>query len=114
LRFDPEELKQCGSAQLRTVGGLSVGGMVNVDAMAGTIVYSVDSDRLNHNYFKLKVLTVVDTLTPRKANLVSEAGSHKGTAGHVLLTYPSGGTIMTSMGHWIELMKIDTTPEKLF
>lgn len=37
-----------------------------------------------------------------------------GSACHVLLTYPSGGMILTSMGHWIELMKIDTSEKKLF
>jgi hypothetical protein len=41
-------------------------------------------------------------------------GDHKGSAGHVLLTYPSGGMILTSMGHWVELMKIDTSAEKVF
>lgn len=38
-----------------------------------------------------------------------EVGTHKGSAGHVILTYPKGGKILTSMGHWIELMKLDTT-----
>lgn len=37
-----------------------------------------------------------------------------GSAGHCLLTYKSGGHILTSMGHWIELMKIDTSEKKLF
>ena len=46
--------------------------------------------------------------------MVSTVGEHEGAAGHVLLTYPSGGMILTSMGHWIELMKIDTSAEKLF
>ena len=38
-----------------------------------------------------------------------------GTAGHVLLTYKSGGKILTSMTHWIELSKIENVePEKVF
>lgn len=37
-----------------------------------------------------------------------------GTAGHILLTYKSGGHLLTSMGHWVELMKIDTSEKKLF
>lgn len=32
----------------------------------------------------------------------------------MLLKYPTGGMILTSMGHWIELMKIDTSEKKLF
>lgn len=41
-------------------------------------------------------------------------GNYTGLAGHVLLSYKEGGKILTSMGHWIELMKIDTTEENLF
>lgn len=57
--------------------------------------------------YKLEVLTVASSLTKTK-NPVEIAGK-KGQAGHVLLTYKSGGHILTSMGHWIELMKIDTS-----
>lgn len=41
-------------------------------------------------------------------------GDLVGSAGHCLLTYKSGGHILTSMGHWVELMKIDTSEHKLF
>lgn len=40
--------------------------------------------------------------------------SGKGAAGHILLTYPNGGKLLTSMGHWIELVKVDTSEQKLF
>lgn len=43
-----------------------------------------------------------------------QIGDYKGAAGHVLLKYKSGGHLLTSMGHWIELMKIDTSEKKLF
>lgn len=33
----------------------------------------------------------------------------RGMAGHVTLTYKSGGQLVTSMGHWIELTRIDTS-----
>ena len=32
----------------------------------------------------------------------------------MLLSYKEGGKILTSMGHWIELMRINTTEEKFF
>lgn len=32
----------------------------------------------------------------------------------MLLRYKSGGMILTSMGHWIELMKIDPSEKKFF
>jgi hypothetical protein len=36
-------------------------------------------------------------------------GKDIGAAGHCLLTYPSGGKILTSMTHWIDLMDLDTS-----
>lgn len=51
---------------------------------------------------------------PKESKYISAIGDNKGSAGHVLLTYTSGGMILTSMGHWVELMKIDTSPQKIF
>ena len=51
---------------------------------------------------------------PSKKNYLSKIEEKIETAGHVLLTYKSGGHILTSMGHWIELMKIDASEKKLF
>lgn len=36
-----------------------------------------------------------------------------GMAGHVTLTYASGGQLVTSMGHWLELTRINTSEEEL-
>ena len=88
--------------------------MCNVLAAGGTIVYAVDSTKLDQNIYKLQVLTVVPTIKAPSKDLTSKIGEYEGSAGHVLLTYPSGGMILTSMGHWIELMKIDTSEKKLF
>lgn len=41
-------------------------------------------------------------------------GAKTGMAGHVTLTYASGGQLVTSMGHWIELTRINTSEEELF
>lgn len=89
-------------------------GKLDVHAMSGTIVYTVNHSKLNHNFYKLQVLTVNTTVKSWLPNRVCKVGEHSGSAGHVLLTYPSGGAILTSMGHWIELMKIDTSAEKVF
>merc|ERR1712232_721000 len=35
----------------------------------------------------------------------------RGLAGHVALTYASGGQLVTSMGHWIELTRINTSED---
>jgi hypothetical protein len=114
LRFNTADLKECPSAQLQTVGDMAETGLCNVQAAGGTIVYSVDRSKLDHKIYKLQVLTVNTTIQAPKEDLACKVGEHVGTAGHVLLTYPSGGMILTSMGHWIELMKIDTSAEKVF
>jgi hypothetical protein len=94
-------LKEAPSAQLQIVGDMAEEGLCNVEAAGGTIVYCVDSTCLTETPYKLQVLTVVPGLHPPKQSLIAEAGGHSGSAGHVLLTYPSGGTLLTSMGHWI-------------
>lgn len=60
------------------------------------------------------MLTVVPQLKPKKPEYISQVGEHVGSAGHVILKYPSGGLLLVSMGHWVELMKIDTSENKLF
>lgn len=40
-------------------------------------------------------------------------GGHRGLAGHVLLTYPSGGRLLASAGHWMELSNIDVSEDSL-
>merc|ERR1719263_2288093 len=37
----------------------------------------------------------------------------KGAAGHVTLTYAEGGQLVTSMGHWIELTRIDASADSV-
>merc|ERR1712048_1376322 len=43
----------------------------------------------------------------------SDDSLHRGWAGHVTLTYAAGGQLITSMGHWAELSKIDTSVESV-
>jgi len=40
-------------------------------------------------------------------------GDKEGVCGHYILTYPSGGSLLTSSGHWIELMKLDSSFESM-
>lgn len=58
LRFDPNTLKESPSAQLQSVGDLSEGGLCNVHCLGGTIIYSIDAKKTDHNKYKLQVLTV--------------------------------------------------------
>lgn len=88
-------------------------GHCNVHALGGTIVYGVDKKAADNDSYKIQILTVATSLQcDEKTSCKIE--DKKGTAGHVLLTYKSGGCLLTSMGHWIELMKIDTSDKVLF
>ena len=42
-----------------------------------------------------------------------DGGERRGIAGHVLLRYPSGGRLLASCPHWIELSKLDVSAEQL-
>merc|ERR1712232_1227066 len=48
-----------------------------------------------------------------KCSVGEGSGRKLGTAGHVTLTYAEGGQLVTSMGHWIELTRIDTSVESV-
>ena len=113
LCFKNDDLKECASAQLQIVGEMADQGKCNVAAMGGTILYSVDKT-VKSEVYDLKVLTVVSNVQVTEENLKCRVGEKVGSAGHVMLAYKSGGHLLTSMGHWIELMKIDTSEKKLF
>lgn len=101
LHFIPRHLKECPSAQLQILGDLVDSGEITIGALGGTIIYHVDRTKLNHNRYKLEDLTVVPQFRSGQKEWVSSVGESEGAAGHVLLSYPSGGMILTSMGHWI-------------
>lgn len=96
-------MKKSPSAQLQLVGTLSDGGMCNVNAAGGTIGYTVNWKVASSSQkYKFQLLSVASNLSG--GNSPCEIGSATGAAGHCLLTYPSGGMILTSMTHWISLM----------
>eukprot|EP00657_Telonema_sp_P-1_P010659 TRINITY_DN518_c0_g2_i3.p1 TRINITY_DN518_c0_g2~~TRINITY_DN518_c0_g2_i3.p1 ORF type:complete len:140 (-),score=28.97 TRINITY_DN518_c0_g2_i3:351-770(-) len=88
--------------------------------MSNTIAYTVDQSKsAGTSAYKLEVLTVttgMDTvdLNQLDDNTRCKVGEQTGAAGHVVLTYPTGGQLLTSSGHWIELSKLDVTVENLF
>jgi hypothetical protein len=45
--------------------------------------------------------------------VVSAAG-HTGAAGHVALTFPSGGVLLAAAGHWVELQRVKTDERSFF
>lgn len=118
LRFDPRVLKTCPSAQLQKLGELCNEGQAEVKAMGGTISYTVNWAKADSSRsYSLEVLTVMTKCDGREVRLAPQqtcqVGHHQGAAGHVLLKYPSGGKLLTSAGHWIELTRLDVTMESL-
>jgi len=123
LEFVPLELQEDDvPQQLQVVGELCTEtGQAVVEAMSNTIVYTVNPNRPQTDVYNLKVLTVVSELSSGEPSQLSNmkcsigrGGSdeeRKGAAGHVVLTYRSGGQLVTSMGHWIELTRINTSLE---
>lgn len=123
LRFDAAALQTCGSAQLERVGELCESGEASVAAMGGTIAYAVDAEVAAGAPYRVEVLTVATAFegTPAlerfsealRGGRVCVVGSHRGAAGHVRLTFPNGGAMLLSCGHWVELVKLDVTAERL-
>lgn len=121
LEFVPVELQhEEVPQQLQVVGQLcSDKGKAIVKALSSTIVYTVKPDRCKTDLYDLKVLTVVTDFggSPIHDTLKCSVGQgdslKRGAAGHVTLNYASGGQLVTSMGHWIELTRIDTSMESV-
>eukprot|EP00040_Diaphanoeca_grandis_P031589 m.189328 g.189328 ORF g.189328 m.189328 type:complete len:951 (-) comp32370_c0_seq1:41-2893(-) len=120
LHFDGEVLKRSRSAQLQAVGELCTENTVNVHCLGGTITYGVDHKQVAKATakaaYKLEVLTVVEPSTSVTCDPLYQCkiDDVSGAAGHVMVTYPSGGAILASATHWIELMKFDVPENRLF
>jgi len=121
LEFFPEHLKnEDVPQQLQVVGELCTqDGKAIVSALSDTILYTLNPRRKETDLYQLKVLTVVtnwtgtDMAEAMKCEIVQGDVQKRGAAGHVALSYPSGGQLITSMGHWIELTRINTSIESI-
>jgi len=122
LEFVPSDLQhEDVPQQLQVVGELCKDqGKAVVTALGGTILYTVNPKRQKTAQYDLKVLTVATAhggMYPVTQDMMCSIGEgeseRKGVAGHVTLTYSSGGQLVTSMGHWIELTRINTSLESV-
>jgi len=117
LAFDPMVLSTCPSAQLQKLGELASNGKAELHALPGTIAFSVQWSKADCSAYECKVLTTMTRFEGQavcpSAGQGCEAGGRRGWAGHVLLTYPSGGKLLASAGHWVELSKLDVTEAAL-
>ncbi len=94
-------MQTCPSTQLQIIGQLAENGTTQVSVEGGTIIYSVLADAAINQTYSLQVLTIATNIYFNYAKYPLNLAGKTGTAGHVLLTYKSGGHLLTSMGHWI-------------
>ena len=118
LNFSKKILEDCPSSQLQQVAKLSEKGEACLMAMGGTCLFSVDHAKSDTTEYTIDVLTIVSlfdgncSVSDTSCEVDADGiGLKKGCAGHVLLTYPNGGHLVASSGHWIELSRLDTDVE---
>lgn len=122
LVFDCNELRNCASAQLRNLGSLYDGiGKATMKCMGNNIIYTLREPRqYEHALYTVDVLSIATdfgkfwTLDPKQHKMRKlYLNDQVGYAGHVMLTYRSGGRILASAGHWMDLHKVDALPQKV-
>jgi len=122
LTFDSELVAACPSAQLKTAVELIGDGEAILHCQPETIVYGLAHGAIKATTaYSVDVLTVVTGVTSRTApphhqrqvDAGCSVAGRQGTAGHVLLRYPTGGCILASAGHWMELVKLDVSEDRL-
>ncbi len=141
LKFDAETLKKCDSPQLQIVGTLCEDGKCKISVMSHTIVFGVDKEKIDNEKYDLKVLTIIDNIKDfmfdieenqnyciQKSKTLKkeikdqneeikrfyvDLNEKKGCVGHAILTFKSGGKMILSAGHWIELSQLDVKLENL-
>ena len=109
IKFSPETLLESPNTQLQNLGRMCNTGKALINVLPSTIVFSVDSQKAKTDTYELEILTVVDSTGGAEVQL-DEKGS-TGTVGHAILRYPSGGCILVSSGHWLELNHLDGVDE---
>lgn len=101
LKFDKNALIRSPSSQLQAVARLASGDELLVQVLGGTIMYAVDSRVSSEGKYELEVLTIASNFPAPHPYLESKIVRHVGLPAHTVLSYPNGGKIITSMGHWI-------------
>ena len=88
-------------------------GKCHVQTLPGTVLYGIDPD-VKSEVYDFQLLTIAKGVKLSQEKYLAKIDDDLGAAGHAMLRYKSGGILITSMSHWIELMKIDTSEQKLF
>ena len=117
LSFSPKTLEESPSKQLQMVGQLCQTGQTSIHALGGTVVFGVDKKNADNQIYTLSVLTIVTNTSGFDVNSKKEytwdIDNKSGTVGHALLKYKTGGILLLSAGHWIELSNLNVNIENL-
>jgi len=117
LYFKPEKLLTCYSSQLVKVGELCENGTCTI---SGYTCYTVDRSKSDTNDYVLDVLTYItnDNIAGINHSTMPESQKWKidgktTVPCHTCLTYPSGGVLLASNAHWLDISNIDVTVTNL-
>ena len=117
LFFLPKNLEECPSKQLQMVGQLCQTGKTTIHALGGTVVFGINKKNADNQKFNLSVLTIVTKTSGSGVDSNNEYGwtieDKTGTVGHALLKYKTGGILILSAGHWIELSNLNVNVDNL-
>lgn len=114
LLFSREHVAESECYQLKSMAQLSTTDSINIHALKDTIEYTIDQEVYNKETpYELQVETVVVNDKYKSKYCQTTDKKYYGLAGHTILKYSSGGLIITSNGHFIELTKLDTSIEKV-
>jgi hypothetical protein len=120
LEFDPEQLKNCESVQLQSVGKICPKGELKLSCMSETIVVGLDKTKIeDQKIYKYETLTIAinhEEYNPEDYNekyMYYHLHGNRGTLGHASFKYESGSVLFVSAGHWIELHEIDSNVEDM-
>ena len=114
LNFNSKSLSECPSKQLEMVGKLCESGECVIHALGGTIVFGVDWKNVDNDQYDLEILTIATSTLVDSENLCEiKDVKRKGTVGHAMVKYKSGGLMLVSAGHWIELSHLNVNEDSM-
>lgn len=118
LSFSPKALEESPSKQLQMVGQLCHTGQAFIDDVwRKTVVFGIDTKKIENDLYKVTVLTIVTNTAGFDINSKKEYSStiedKSGPVGHVLCKYRTGGMLLLSAGHWIELSNLNVNIHNL-
>lgn len=111
LSFNPKQLLESNSMQLKAVGELCPKGKLSMNCMSNTIIIGLDRSKIDNDLYQFEILTTA--FDYKKANFIENSdkyfvGEGKHYIGHASFKYKTGSCLFISAGHWIELKNLNS------